>query len=452
MDTPDSPCPLPVADPESGAKILKELIRDRSLLTSLSMMRKYVGPAFQITLPRFQPAVFVGPETNREIMVSQRDQFIWRKESDPVTKLLRRGVLVVDGEEHEELRAVLDPPLHRRHVVNHVAAFWRYTNDVIDGWENGRSVDMLVEMRKVALLILMGTMFKVEFSPDLERLWQPILKAISYISPGLWIIFPNLPRPQYQRAIEEIDAYLYGVIAQRRAVITDDGPNDPGDLLEQLIRSGLDDGRIRDQMLTMLIAGHDTSTALLAWVWYLLGSHPEAMAQAKAEVTAVLTSATEPPTLDQINRLDYLDMVIKEALRLYPPIHAGNRHARADLVVNGYAVPQDTRVMYSIYLSHRDERYWEEPEKFCPHRFDHAQAEQGKRPPLTYVPFGGGPRNCIGAAFAQVESKVVLARMLQRFDLELLNGDKIKPYMGATLEPRPGVQMKVTFAEARHAG
>jgi cytochrome P450 len=113
----------------------------------------------------------------------------------------------------------------------------------------------------------------------------------------------------------------------------------------------------------------------------------------------------------------------------------------------GYDVAQDTRVMYSIYLSHRDERYWDEPEQFCPHRFDKSAAQQGERPPLTYIPFGGGPRNCIGAAFAQVESKVVLARILQRFDLTLLNGDKIKPYMGATLEPKPGVLMRVTKRE-----
>lgn len=457
MSEEESPCPhsrsLPIADGETGAKILKGLSRDRSLLTALSLMREHVGPVFQITLPVFRPAVFVGPDTNREILVTQRSQFIWRKESDPVAKLLRRGILVVDGSEHDDLRAVMDPPLHRRHVVNHLDAFWNYTNAVIDGWENGRSVDMLVEMRKIALLILMGTMFKVDFTPDLDRLWRPILKAISYISPGIWIIFPNLPRPQYQRAIQEIDDYLYGVIAQRRAALADGSAAvDPGDLLGELIRSGLDDGRIRDQMLTMLIAGHDTSTALLSWVWYLLGSHPEAMAQAKAEVTAVIGQANQPPTLEQVNQLSYLDIVIKEALRLYPPIHVGNRHAGGDITVNGYQVPDDTRVMYSIYLAHRDERYWENPNDFCPERFDHSQAEQGKRPSLTYVPFGGGPRNCIGAAFAQVESKIVLARILQRFNLTLLNADKIKPYMGATLEPRPGVLMQIAFAEARHAG
>jgi cytochrome P450 len=192
----------------------------------------------------------------------------------------------------------------------------------------------------------------------------------------------------------------------------------------------------------------------------LLGSNPEAMALAKAEVDSVIGNqysvnsepttdnrspiTDHPPTIEQINQLTYLDMVIKEALRLYPPIHIGNRRAVEDMTLAGHDVPQDTRVMYSIYLSHRDERYWDEPEQFCPHRFDKSEAQQGERPPLTYIPFGGGPRNCIGAAFAQVESKVVLARILQRFDLTLLNGDKIKPYMGATLEPKPGVLMRVS--------
>jgi cytochrome P450 len=136
-----------------------------------------------------------------------------------------------------------------------------------------------------------------------------------------------------------------------------------------------------------------------------------------------------------------MDQVIKEALRLYPPIHVANRRAATDVTIQGYHVPADTRVMASIYLSHRDPAYWPDPEAFCPARFDHQAA--GKQPPFTYVPFGGGPRNCIGAAFAQVESKVVLARLLQTFDFDLLNGPEIRPYMGATLEPRPGVKMRL---------
>jgi cytochrome P450 len=158
-------------------------------------------------------------------------------------------------------------------------------------------------------------------------------------------------------------------------------------------------------------------------------------------VDAVLTTRDQPPSVEQVNQLELLDRVIKEALRLYPPIHVANRRAATDVAIQGYHVPAGSRVMASIYLSHRDRAFWPDPEAFCPARFDHQAAH--KQPPFAYVPFGGGPRNCIGAAFAQVESKVVLAHLLQCFEFELLNGPEIRPYMGATLEPRPGVKMRI---------
>ena len=228
-------------------------------------MHKRVGNAFQITMPVFQPAVVVGPETNRQVLVTEREDFLWRSEMDPVTKLLRHGVLVVDGEEHDVIRAQLDPPMQRRQVVEHLDAMWRYTNDIIENWDDGGVVDMLVEMRKVALLILIGTTFKVEFGPDLKRMWEPILKLIKYISPGLWILWPNMPRPGYGRAQRQMDEYLYGIIQQRRTEIAGGAVVEPSDLLGNLILAPeMNDDLIRDQLLTMLIAGHDTSTALLA--------------------------------------------------------------------------------------------------------------------------------------------------------------------------------------------
>ena len=159
-----------------------------------------------------------------------------------------------------------------------------------------------------------------------------------------------------------------------------------------------------------------------------------------------LTSSSEPPTPEQLNRLQISDQVIKEALRIYPPIHVGNRFAKEDVNLQGYRLPAGTRLMCSIYLTHRDKTYWPEPEQFRPERFERSQ--EHKRPPLAYVPFGGGPRNCIGAAFAQVEAKVVLARLLQCFDFELLNASEVRPYMGATLEPRPGVRCACSAGEA----
>lgn len=442
--------PLPIAEPRSGLQVLRGLARDRSLLTALALMREHVGPIFQITMPRFRPAVFVGPDANRQILVTARDQFSWRNETDPVVRLLRRGVLVVDGEEHDRYRGIMDPPLQRRNVLPHIPAFWRYTDAVIDTWADGSTQDMLVEMRKLALLILMGTTFHVDFTPEMERLWQPILQLIEYISPGLWIVWPGAPgKASHKQAIAAMDDYLYSIIRERRARMEAEGlAPDPTDLLENLIATpGMTDDLIRDQLLTMLIAGHDTSTALLAWTFYLLGMHPEIMAQVRAEVDAVVGAQEEPPTVDQVNELHFLDQVLKETLRLYPPIHIGNRRAPHDIEVCGYRVPEGTRVMYSIYLSHRDKDHWRDPESFCPARFERGNEE--KVPPFTYLPFGGGPRNCIGAAFAQVEARTALARMIQRFDFELRDGDKIHPHMGATLEPRPGVQMRVTRRTAR---
>jgi cytochrome P450 len=439
----ETPRSLPEADSQIGLEILKGLARERSLLTALILMHRYVGRAFRVTLPRFQPAFFIGPEPNRQILVSDRLRFLWRPEGDPVTRLLRRGVLVVDGDEHDRLRALMEPALQRPRVLEHIPAFWRYTDQVIQTWRDGETRDMLVEMRRIALLILMGTVFEVDFAPEMDRMWRSILHLLEYISPGLWIVWPNMPRPKYRRAIREMDDFLFGIIRRRREELAASGrqPN-PGDLLGRLVASpGMSDDLIRDQLLTMLIAGHDTSTASLSWTLFLLGRHPDAQARARAEVDSVLATPAGPPEVDQLARLAYLDLVFKEALRMYPPIHVGNRRAVQDLTVAGYRVREGTRVMYSIYLSHRDREYWPDPERFLPERFERGQED--KRPPLTYVPFGGGPRNCIGASFAQVEAKVVLSRILQLYDLELLNGEEVRPYMGATLEPRPGVKMRI---------
>lgn len=433
------PKQLPIADPETGLQILKGLARDRSLLTAMSTMRDEIGPAFQITLPGFQPAVMVGPESNRQILVSQSEHFHWRNPSDPVVKLLRHGLLVEDGDSHTARRAEMEPIMQKRHVMPHIPAMQLYTDRVLADWGDGSVQDMLVEMRRAALLIFMGALVDVEFGPDMERLWNPILRAIKYISPGLWIIWPDMPRFGYKKALVMIDDYLYGIIRERRErMAAENATHDAHDLLTHLVSlPHMTDDLIRDQILTMLIAGHDTSTALLAWSLHLLGTHPEMMAQAAAEVDAVV--GQDDLTEAHIGQLTYLDSFIKETLRLYPPIHIGNRMATVETAVSGYEIKAGTRVMASIYLSHRDERYWDAPDEFRPERFERG-AE--KPPALTYIPFGAGERMCIGAAFAQVEVKVVLARILQQFTLQD-TGRKVQPYMGATLEPHPGVFLRV---------
>jgi cytochrome P450 len=421
--------------PELGRAALRSLIKEKSPLGPLKVMAKYVGRFFQIPIPGFSPYVVFGPEANRKVLVTQRDKLIWRN-TDPVTDLLRRGVLVTDGEEHDHYRKLMESPFHPSQLSNYTQMMIEQTDRVMFTWQDGQTVDMLVEGRKVALLIIMQTLFSKDAWNDLPAIWNPILKTIKYVSPGLWILWRKMPRFGYGKSLRAIDDYLYEIISDRRKTlesvssltgVQEQAPAlQKNDLLQHLIDTGLNDDVIRDQMLTMLIAGHDTSTALLAWTFALLGQHPEIHAQVVKEV-------------DQIEiKHQLLDNVIKESLRLYPPIHIGNRRVAEEMEFAEGKVPAGERMFYSIYLTHRDPEIWENAEQFCPDRFSHGR----KTPPFAYVPFGGGPRSCIGAAFGQAEARIVMTRLLQKFTFEFTN-HPIHAHMGATLEPHPGVMMKV---------
>jgi cytochrome P450 len=425
--------PPPSPTPEAGRAALKALLADRSLLPALKALHAELGDTFNLAFPGFRAVVLAGPEASRFVLVEARKSLVWRNPADPVTKLLRHGLLVEDGESHDELRRKISPTLHKRMLPVYLEKMLRGTDQMLEAWEPGSSRDMLVEMRRVALLIIIDSLFDVDFSPDLDRLFPAILKMLAYISPGVWLVWPEAPRIGYSRAIQQVDEYLYGLIAERRASGTGGE-----DLLSRLAADPeMTDDLIRDQMLTMLIAGHDTSTALLAWALGLMGKHPQVLQRAVDEVDRVI--GTDLPSLEHMDQLQYLGQVVDETLRIYPPIHIGNRHLAEDLDFQGYHLPAGRRLMYSIYATHHDEKHWNNPEQFDPDRF----APGVKPQPYTFVPFGGGPRNCIGAAFAQVEAKVVLARILQRFKLSLLQED-FRVYMGATLEPRPGVLMQVS--------
>ena len=426
--------------PQSGLSALRAYLKEGSPLGPLKVMAEHIGRFFQIPLPMFHPYVVFGPEANRKVLVTERQKVLWRN-TDPVTDVLRRGVLIVDGEEHDHYRELMEPSLHPGNLFNYAEMMLAQTDRVTDVWRDNQVIDMLVEGRKIALLIIMNALFSVDVWDDLPRIWSPILKAIEFISPGPWIFWRKIPRPGYKKSLRAIDDYLYKIISDRRRLLDDrqwttdreidhrppSAVHRQNDLLQHLIDAGLDDNRIRDQMLTMLIAGHDTSTALLAWTFALLGQHPDIYSRLVQEVSMVEKSSL-------------LDQVIKESLRLYPPIHIGNRVVSEELNFDGNKIPSGERMFYSIYLTHRDPTLWENADQFCPERFSHGR----KTPPFAYVPFSGGPRTCIGAAFGQMEARLVIAHLLQKFSFEPINADKIRAHMGATLEPRPGVFMKVT--------
>jgi cytochrome P450 len=418
----------PVSQAQIGREVLKVLLKERSLLGPLRVMFARVGRVFQIPLPFFHPYVVAGPEAARKVLVTERHKLRWRN-ADPVTDLLRQGVLITDGPEHDHYRSLMEPFLLPGVLPGYKTMIQTQAERVSATWQDGQSIDLLVEFRKMTLLIVIQALFSVDAWDDIPRIWKPILKAIEYVSPGPWILWRHIPRPSFKKPLREVDDYLYGIISTRRAA-----PAQP-DLLGHLMEAGLDDGRIRDQMLTMLIAGHDTSTALLSWAFALLGAHPEVQARLVSDLDAA-EADTYPHLLDE---------VIKEALRLYPPIHIGNRVVAEDIEFEGGRVPAGERMFYSIYLTHRDPQSWERPDDFCPERF----ARGRKQPPFAYLPFGGGPRACIGAAFGQAEARILMAWLLREYSFEPLNVGEVHAHMGATLEPRPGVRVKVARRTAR---
>lgn len=417
---------IPKPDGLVSLGALRAMIRERSVMAAFTAFHAALGDVFRLQLPGFHPVVLVGPEANEWLLVEARDDLRWRSEGDPIARLLRHGLLVEDGPLHDEPRAVMNPALYRPALPGYVEAMVRGTDAVVTRWMKWERLDLLDEMRRIALLIVYDTLFMDDISPEVDRLWQSILRLLRAISPGVWMLWANAPQPGYAAARRQVDENLYAVLRRRRASLSDEQQ----DLVALLIRAGYDDEMIRDQMMTMVVAGHDTTTALLAWAWVMLGQHSDVLARLRAEIDDGLQN--QAPTMEGLRQLTYLDQVVKETLRLYPPAHLGSRIAAADLEFNGYPIAAGTRVVYSIFLTHRLPRLWHEPERFDPDRF-----ANGWRPPkFTYLPFGGGPRLCIGAAFGEQMAQVVLARTLQLADVQV---DRIAHiHMGATIEPRIG--------------
>jgi cytochrome P450 len=422
----------PAPDGPTGLRALQAMGRQRSPLAALELFHQTLGDVFKMRLFGFKATVLAGPEANRFVLVSHRHLFEWRMEHDPITRLLRRGLLVIDGAKHDALRAIMTPAFHKRMLTGYTAAILRHTDAVSANWMSGQTVDMLDQIRQMAVLILMETMFGVDFSPEMAGLYPAVLRSLRYVGPGPWLLWPGLPRPGYGRALGRLDDTLLGLIRSRRQ-----SGQTGDDLLGLLLAAGLDDDLIRDQLFTMLIAGHDTGTALLAWVMFLLGRHPNVLARARAEVDREL--AGQPPTTDSVNRLTYLEQVINETLRLYPPLHLGLRRPVEDIEFASFHLPAGERVMYSPFLTHRHPCYWPNPHQFDPDRF--APEQIRRQAPFAFVPFGGGPRICLGAALAQLEAKVMLARLLQRFNFTLVQ-PQVHMHMGVTVEPHPGVLMQ----------
>lgn len=352
------------------------------------------------------------------------------------------GLVTLEGVQHRRHRRLVQPVMHTRSIAAQAETMATLTESRVASWADGSTVDVLAEMQDLTLRIVCAALFHVDTDEETERFVEAVHAFAASLNVVLRRAFPIpgwLPTSgnrRRRRTVSAVDALAHDLIRRRR--------RSPGeDLLSLLVLATDDDGEpalsdveIRDELMTMFFAGHETSAAALSWALYLLAQHPSIVDELRAEVAALGVTRVGLPELAW---LPLLGQVVSETLRLYPPAWVFDRSPLVDLTVGGYRIPRGANVLLSPWVVHRDPRVWAEPDEFRPERFASAT------PPArhAYLPFGDGPRMCVGNRFAEAEIRIVLATLLPRVDLSLVEGQTVRPEGDATLRPRGGLRMVV---------
>ena len=386
------------------------------------------------------------PDLIESVLISQSQNFAKDKVIQNSRWFLGQGLLTSEGSEWRRQRRLCQPAFHRERLSSYGQTMGAYTEEMLTTWSEGESRDIHQEMMRLTMRIVAKVLFSVEVSEDAQKVATSLNLLMRHTS-GLRMIMPpplrHLPLPalvRVKRAVRELDEIVNRIIRERRT-----SGADTGDLLSMLMEARDEDGsvmtdrQLRDEIMTFLLAGHETTAVSLSWTWYLLSQHPEAARKLHRELRDVLGGRT--PQLEDMVRLPYTDRVVKESMRLYPPAWSLARTTAKEMEVGGYLLPVGANVVMSPWIMHRDPRFFENPERFDPDRWAVEIAQ--RLPRFAYFPFGGGPRLCIGASFAMMEANLLLATIAQRFQLSLVPGHPVVPQPGITLRPRHGIQMSL---------
>jgi cytochrome P450 len=425
---------------------LPDFTRDR-----LGFLRRCAQDYGDIVAVRFGPRrVFLvfQPDAIEEVLVTQARNFTKHFALRLNPLVLGNGLLTSEGDFWLRQRRLAQPAFHRNQIAAYAAVMVGYTQRMLAGWSAGQRCDILTEMTRLTLAIAAKTLFDAEVGAEADTVGSAlqllqtnfVARFNSLLPLPIWLPTPRNLR--LKRAVRRLDEILYGFIRQRRQSGTD-----RGDLLSLLLHardeddgSRMTDRQLRDEAMTLFLAGHETTALTLSWAWYLLACHPEAEERLLAEVLAVL--AGRAPTVADLPRLRYAEAVVQEALRLYPPAHVIGREAIHDCEIGGYRVPAGTTLLMSQWVVHRDARYFEQPEAFRPERWTGDLAQ--RLPKYAYFPFGGGPRVCIGNTFAMIETVLVLATIAPRFRFTVLPDPPVIPWPTFTLRPKHGIPAVLT--------
>lgn len=404
-----------------------------------------------------QPIFFIAnPEYAYEMLIENPKAFGKMKNADGIQDglglVFGKGLLTnLDHESWLSQRRMIQPIFHRRYIAQMGEAMVNAGEYMLERWRKrfnaGDTFDLFHEMNLLTLDVVGRTMFTMEVAEIGEQIGPSVQVAASfaYMRERTAVRFPlgwRLPHHlRFEQAMARIDGLIYGLIRERRASGVDNG-----DLLSMLLAArdadsglGMDDQQLRDEIVTIFGAGHDTTANALTWTWYLLSQYPQVLKKLQEEVDTVLAGRT--PTMADLPNLPYTMQVFEESMRLYPPSPLVPREAMEETSIGGYYVPDGAKTLINIISIHRHPDYWQDPDKFIPERFDPDVRE--KRHRFAYMPFGGGPRQCIGNHFALTEGHLLLALMAQHVVLDVVPHQNVKREIVITMRPRNG--LKVVF-------
>jgi cytochrome P450 len=397
-----------------------------------------------------QEAFFLNhPDYIKAVLVTNQHQLHKGLALQRAKRLLGEGLLTSEGEFHRRQRRLAQPAFHRARIASYAAIMTRYASQIRDTWRDGNKLDMSEEMMRLTLGIVGKTLFDADVVSEAKQVGESmtvVMDLFNTISIPFFELLQKLPLPQLRRfdaAKVKLDAIIYRMIEERRR-----SGEDRGDLLSMLLLAQdtegdggqMTDEQLRDEVMTIFLAGHETTANALTWTWYLLSQNPEVEARLHSEIDQVLGGRL--PTAEDVPQLKYTEMVLAESMRLYPPAWALGRLAITDLEIGGYVVPRKSLVLMSQFVMHRDPRYFTEPLRFDPERWT-AEARES-RPQFSYFPFGGGPRRCIGEGFAWMEGVLLIAALAQQWQMELAPNHPVALKPVITLRPKHGMRMTLT--------
>jgi len=386
------------------------------------------------------------PREIEYVLVTNPGNFTKSADYRALARVLGNGLLTNEGKPWQRQRGLIQPAFRRENILSYAQVMTRATRRMLDSWSAGESRNIHEDMMAVTLDIVAQCLFGAEVTGVAERVGKAMEvvtdRFMSDASQALLLPFdlPDFLAPARRNAIRDLNEIINGIIRERRA-----SQEPRGDLLDTLLQvrdadgHPMSDTQLRDEVMTLFLAGHETTAIALSWTCYLLARNPQIESQLVEELRTVL--GDREPTHEDIPRLRYTDMVLKESMRLYPAVWGIGRRAIAECEIGGYRVAAGTNVFIFQSLTQRDPRFFPNPDEFNPERWREDPVRSGKIPRFAYFPFGGGPRVCVGASFAMLEATLLLAMIQQKFHLDLVPGHSVQPLASVTLRPKNGIRV-----------